>query len=75
MRKLRKLMIVVEDTGEHGGKGFNVYLDGDIDRLQAGIAVDDRSPAEHWGLELFRVCGEIITQTGTGREIKKEDAH
>lgn len=58
----RKLMIVIEENGKDDGKGFDVYLDGDVERIDK-IDFDQMSPAEFWGIKLFRICGQILQQT------------
>lgn len=58
----RKIMIVIEE--EKGGHGFNVYMDGDKERLQANIPTDQMSPAEFWGLRLFQICVNAVRSAG-----------
>lgn len=67
----RKITIVIEETGTDGGKGFNVYMSGDKERL-GKIPEAEYSPAEIWGSKLFsictstlRACGAIKTVNGT----------
>lgn len=62
MAKNKKVMIVIEENGKQGGKGFNVYLDGDIDNLNT-TKDDDLSPAEFWGKKLFQICAHTINKT------------
>lgn len=59
-------MIVIEETGLSDGKGFNIYMAGDKERLQQTprIAEDDMSPAEFWGMKLFSIVGNIVVRTG-----------
>lgn len=64
--KLRKILIVVEETGEKDAKGddkFIVYLDGDKERI-GRTDIDHLSAAEFWGLKLFQICGEAIRKSG-----------
>jgi len=56
-------MIVIEETGEHGGKGFNLYLSGDKERV-GKVADDQLSPAEFWGSKLFLICASAVQKTG-----------
>lgn len=60
----RKLMIVIEEDGTNGGKGFRVYMAGDKERLQKGTPEDQLSPAEFWGLKLFQICVNAINKAG-----------
>lgn len=75
-KKLRKLMIVIEETGQQvpdlpgkpgsGGKGFNVYLAGDKERI--GKVPDDQlGTAEYWGSRLFSIVMSVLRQTGAVR--------
>ena len=59
---LRKVTIVIEETGEQGGKGFNVYMGGDSERLLAGIQPEQMSIAEWWGSKLFSICCHALRQ-------------
>ncbi len=62
----RKLMIVIEDNGQDGGKGFDVYLAGDKDRI-GKIPEEQLGPAEFWGAKLFQICGKIVSDTGAAK--------
>lgn len=72
MIKRRKVLIVIEETGEYDGMGFNCYLSGDIERLNK-TNQRDLSPAEYWGLHLFRICGDVLKQTGASKKIEIND--
>lgn len=61
--KHKKLMIVIEENGQQNGKGFNVYLDGDKERVGT-IPKEDLSPAEFWGSKLFEIVLNVMRQTG-----------
>ncbi len=63
-KKFRKLIIVFEETGTHDGKGFNVYLDGDRDRLKTITDPHDLSPAEFWASKLFSICIGLLKEAG-----------
>lgn len=59
-KKKRKVMIVIEETGV--GEGFQVKLEGDIQRILKNEK--DLSPAEVWGDKLFKVCVALLERTG-----------
>lgn len=63
-------MIVIEETGEHGGKGYNVYLAGDTERLK-DTPVSQWSPAEHAGATLFEICVNALKSAGQVKTILK----
>lgn len=58
----RKIMIVIEE--DTGGHGFNVYMAGDKERLQAGIPTEQMTAAEFWGSKLFQICAHAMRQSG-----------
>lgn len=61
--KRKRLIIVIEEDGSQDGKSFNVYLDGDKERI--GMIPDkDLSPAEWWGGRLFQVCVDSMRASG-----------
>ncbi len=62
--KKRKLMIVVEETGTDNGRGFNVYLSGDTERLKTLKNEEDMSPAEFCGSKIFIICADAIKKSG-----------
>ena len=62
--KLRTVYIVVEETGADNGKGFNVYLAGDIQRMES-IKPNQFSPAEFWGAKFFEMCGDMLANSGS----------
>jgi len=62
-KKLKKVMIIIEETGSDGGAGFNVYLGGDKGRIHK-LPNDQLSPAEFWGKKLFEICCHALGQTG-----------
>lgn len=69
----KKLMIVIEETGEESGKGFKIYLDGDKQRI-GKIDSDKLSPAEFWGNALFGVVIEKMAKVNAIKIINsKED--
>lgn len=59
-KKKRRVMIVVEETGD--GDGFIVKLEGDIHRILKNEK--DLSAAEVWGDKLFKVCVALLQRTG-----------
>lgn len=61
---MKKVMIVIEETGEENGKGFNVKLEGDTENILNGTHNDDLGPAEFWGKQLFRICGQVLKNVG-----------
>ena len=60
---MKKIMIVIEETEQNGGKGFNVYLDGDTKRI-GKIPSDQLSRAEFWGGSLFNICIHALREAG-----------
>lgn len=70
----KKVSIVIEETGEHGGKGFNVYMEGlsqEASNMTTQEQMDKLSPADFWGLRLFQICTGILKETGVIHEVKK----
>lgn len=74
----KKVMIVFEETGfsvqdstGRKGKGFNVYLDGDV----AGDEVkeEDLSTAQWWALKMFRIVAHYLGQAGSITSIQKKE--
>lgn len=63
-KKLKTINIVIQETGEEGGKGFNVYMSGDKDRLvqQGGITEGEMTPAEFWGYKLFGMVVKVLKE-------------
>lgn len=72
--KRRKVMIVVEETGANDGRGFNVYLSGDKDRI-GKIQDVDLSPAEFWGSRLFQICIDACLKAGAVKTVDKKGVH
>lgn len=68
----RTVKIVIEEDGTHGGKGFQLYMEGDKERIGV-IAQDDLSPAEFWGMALFRLCCNAVVQTGSAERVRRQD--
>lgn len=60
MRK--KVMIVIEETGDEGQ--FNVFMAGDVERLDGKTPLKDLGVAEFWASKLFQVCTNTLTQAG-----------
>lgn len=63
----KKIMIVIEETGEGDpfkeGKTFNVYLDGDLEGFTGNHTVLDR-PAFYWGERLFNKVTDELENAG-----------
>lgn len=75
-QKLRKIMIVIEETGTDGGQGFNVYLLGDKERFgDKTLKAKDLSPAEFWGSKLFNICIDALKQAGVVQTERNTTAH
>jgi len=55
-------MIVIEDTG---AETFQVYLAGDVERLERNDV--EFSAAEYWGSRLFQPCAEEINRAGAAQ--------
>ena len=71
----KKVYIVFEETGEGGGKGFNMYLEGmsiEANRMTSKEQMDKLSPAEFWALSMFRVCTGVMGETGVIHSIKEK---
>ncbi len=64
----RKLMIVVEENGDNDGKGFNVHLEGDKERLGT-VPESELTAAEFWGGKLFNVCIGVLSQSGAVKTV------
>lgn len=60
----RELRIVIRENGKHNGKGFDVFLDGDIERIGTFEKEDDMSPAEFWGSRLFGIVRDVLADVG-----------
>lgn len=69
--KLKTIMIVIEETGTADGQGFNVYLAGDKERIDQ---VDPKKygPAEFWASKLFRICCNVLMETGVVQTMGKK---
>lgn len=72
--KLRKLMIIIEETGADRGSAFNVYLSGDVERLKE-LDYDLLSPAEFWGSKLFGICIDTLQNAGVIKNKTKPEVH
>lgn len=71
----RKVMIVVEETGEvmpNGDKKFIVHMTGHIERI-GKIPDEQLSAAEFWGSHFFRIIQNVMIQTGVAKEIMVKD--
>lgn len=71
MIKLRTLKIVIRETGKDSGEGFEVFLEGDKERIPT-IAEDRMSPAEYWGCALFDICVERLKSAGAVKTMTVE---
>jgi hypothetical protein len=68
---MKKCSIVFVETGEHGGKGFNVYMEGakeEWNGMTPEEALNKLSPSEFWCLRCFQICACIMEQTGVMKE-------
>jgi hypothetical protein len=65
---MRKILIVIEETGEGEGMGFNVHLAGDKERI-GKVPDSELGPAEFWGSNLFHVCVQVLQQAGVIRDV------
>lgn len=66
-KKTKKVSIVIEETGF--GPAFNVYLIGDVERLDGKTPEHQLSPAEFWGGRLFALCRAALTEAGVVEKI------
>lgn len=72
-RSLKKLMIVVQETGEvdkGGNKVFQVMLCGDTQRIYVTEEMK-LSPAEFWGKKLFQICVGVLQEAGVIRSMEQ----
>lgn len=63
----KRVCIVFEESGEHGGKGFNVYLDGlskEANTMTSEEQMNKLSPADFWALRCFQICTGIMKDVG-----------
>jgi hypothetical protein len=60
---LKKLMIVIEETGEQNDKEFVIHLEGDTGNLKNGTPENKLSAAEFWGMRLFWLCATTVQKT------------
>lgn len=70
----KKVSIVIEEIEETGGKRFCMYLEGlspEANKMTTEEQMKELSPADFWGLRLFRICVGIMNDTGVIREVKK----
>lgn len=63
-KKKRKVLLIIEDTGEHEGDGFRFYMGGDKERLNGTLTAEELGPAEFWGSALFNVCVQTLNAAG-----------
>lgn len=71
--KLRKIMLVVEETGERNADGsqpFNVYLAGDKERI-GYVPKEMLSAAEFWAQSFLGICMGAMKQSGALQTITK----
>lgn len=63
----KKVMIIFEETGGHGGKEFKTYIEG-ISKEAGEMSEEEQtvklSPAEFWGLRVFQIATDIMAKTG-----------
>lgn len=59
----QRISIVFEDTGEDGGHGFNVYLEGHT-RNFFKIKEEDRSGAEFWAARSMEIVVSVLKEAG-----------
>lgn len=72
--KKKRIFIMVEETGDSNGAGFQVYLGGDVQRLNdMSIPQNLLSPAEFWGGTIFNIAIDTLRKAGVIKtEIKPE---
>lgn len=61
--KRRKLTIVFEENGSNDGKGFNVSMQGDCERV-GHLPNEQLQPAEFWGGMVFTVAIGMLKKAG-----------
>jgi hypothetical protein len=69
----KKTYIIFEETGEYGGKGFNVYTEGlspGVDKLTSEEQVNKLSPADFWGLRMFQIVTGLMREAGVIQQVK-----
>lgn len=65
--KKRLVMIVLEETE---GNSFKLYLEGDVERINA--KEKDLSAVEIWGQKLFGVCVALMQKTQVIKNMQKK---
>lgn len=70
-QKLKRTMIVIQENGEHGGKGYNVTFEGDTDRIGT-VPDEDLTPAEFYGSKLFQICTNVLNDIGAVKNVFKK---
>lgn len=72
-KKIKRVAIVVQETGEgETGEGFNFFMEGDTEALKAGeIDPSKLSPAEFWGMTIFQIGIQVLTEAGVIKTITK----
>lgn len=75
MAKLKKIKIVIEETGSDDGKGFILYMEGDKERI-GRISENELGAAEFWGSKLFSICVSAVTKANavTNVGVKNDEA-
>ena len=70
----KRVCIVFEETGEQGGKGFHMYLEGlspEACKMTTEEQMNKLSPADFWGMRMFQICTGIMKDTGVIYETKR----
>lgn len=74
----KRVSIVFEENGTHGGKGFNVYLTGlspeavaIINTMDSEAIVNKLSPAEFWASRMFNVCGTVLFEHNVVTDVQR----
>ena len=74
----RKISIVIEETDERKDKAFNVYIEGDTERL-GNVSREEYSAAEYWAAAFFGVCISMLEEAGVietmTSKTDKKDVH
>lgn len=75
---LKRVSIVFDENESHGGKGFNVYLEGLSPQAVAIInsgkseeMIDKLSPAEFWASRMFNICVSIMFNQGVVQSVQR----
>lgn len=71
---MKTCSVVFTETGEHRGKGFEVYMQGakeEWNRMTPEEQLQKLSPAEFWCLRCFQICSGLMAEVGVIQESRR----